>query len=134
PDRRGQELDVVRATAVVLVHAGANDRAVVAVVHVDVGVATAPRIVVEVVTDADRRHVLAAAVEQVHLPGGVGGSDGHLVADLTVGHDVAVDVEAADALVDVDELLEADHAIVERLETILHADVIPRRTSLAGLR
>src|SRR5262249_22607924 len=70
----------------------------------------------------------------VHAAGGIHETQGFGVADSACRHDVAVIVVAANIGVDVDELVEADDAVIERHEPVLHAGIVPRIAGKAGGR
>ena len=62
------------------------------------------------------------------------GAKGFRIADHARGHDLSVDIQSADARVQVEELFEGYLAFVERLEAVLYADVVKRIARIAALR
>src|SRR5262245_47505702 len=96
------------------------------VVHVAGPVGVRPDI-----DDRHRRHTSAGVVD----PSGRE-SDPKRVAigDRARGDDLAIDIMATDAFVEIDELLDRDGADVKRFETVLNTDVVERPACEPGLR
>ena len=130
-DFMGYEPDVVIGVAVGLEQPGARDQGVVAVMHVDVGrIARRTRCnaadPVGVPADVEDRQVPQTTLTGVETAGLVGDPHGVRVGASTLsGHDDAVEVMAADPSVQLHELFERDNAVLERLQTVLDAHVVP---------
>ena len=85
--------------------------------------------VTAVVDDRRRFHPLIAVG---YPPSIVGNPDGIEIANRAAGDEVAVVVISADVLVQIQKLLFADAARVERRKSVLNADVVERPAGIAG--
>ena len=99
----------------------------------DAGVDVARGIAVEVRRDDGGPPHAAVALEAPGRAGRPGGSRPRMRVS-RARRDRAVDVVAADPLVEVEELVGGDRPGVQRSEPVLHADVVERSTGEAGRR
>jgi hypothetical protein len=98
--------------------------------HVDV----AAVVQVGVVAKVDDRGLAEPAAAGGETAAAIGQSGREQVGLGALGDEVGVDVEAADALVQIEELLRADLSGVERRQAVLDADVVERPPRKAGIR
>src|SRR5687768_15000089 len=80
------------------------------------------------------RHVRKPSATGIDQATGIQGAQRDRIADGALGNEAAIDVIAADALVEIEELIDGDRAAVQARKTILNADIVLRTTREAGFR
>ena len=106
----------------------------IAVVHVHVleGIERRRRRAIDVGAHVDDRGGGEPAIAGVDAAGRIGAAHRDRIADHALRHDLAVAVVAAGFGVDLDKLREADLAVIERVEAILHAHIVVSGTRKSG--
>ena len=86
----------------------------------------ADRIVVRVAAIIDDRHVAQSATAIRQSPTAIRGTDGGNITHGSRDAEVAVEIIAADLLVQIEELIDADRSALQRGQPVLNADVVER--------